>query len=73
MARTQPIRAIELVRGIRDQLARETEGLSAEQLVAFYRDAGNASSPPARKPATPVKGKASAPKQHAGRTPGKPG
>jgi hypothetical protein len=73
MARTQPIHAIELVREIRDQLARETEGMSAEQLVAFYRDAGRASTPPALKSATPRKGKASAPKQHAGKSPGKPG
>ena len=72
MTRTQPIQAVEMVRGIRDQLARETEGMSAEQLVAFYRDAGGASTPPARKPTTSGKGKASVPKRAPRRTPGKP-
>ncbi len=53
MARTQPIQAVEMVRGIRDQLARETANLSAQELVEFYQGAGKAPPIPAPKPAGP--------------------
>lgn len=42
MAETKPIRAVELVRGIRDDLARELAGKSDAEIIAFYRRAGDA-------------------------------
>ena len=33
----EEIKAVELVRHIRDRIARETKGMSAKQLVAYYR------------------------------------
>ena len=42
MAETKQIRAVELVRRIRDELARELAGKSDEEIIAFYRKAGDA-------------------------------
>ena len=42
MVETKSIRAVEMVRGIRDELARELEGKSAEEIITFYRRAGDA-------------------------------
>lgn len=43
MAETKPIQAVEMVRHIRDELARELAGMSdAEMIIAFYRRAGDA-------------------------------
>ena len=42
MAETKQIRAVELVRGIRDELARELAGKSDAEIIAFYRRAGDA-------------------------------
>ncbi len=42
MAETKQIRAVELVRGIRDELARELAGKSDADIIAFYRRAGDA-------------------------------
>ena len=42
MVETKSIRAVEMVRRIRDELARELEGKSAEEIIAFYRRAGDA-------------------------------
>ena len=50
MVETKSIRAIEMVRRIRDELARELEGKSAEQIIAFYRRAGDAAREAATKP-----------------------
>lgn len=42
MAETKPIQAVELVRHIRDELARELAGKSDAEIIAFYRRAGDA-------------------------------
>ncbi|MBI4700305.1 MAG: hypothetical protein HY744_03905 [Deltaproteobacteria bacterium] len=42
MDASQAIRAVELVRRIRDELATELVGRSREQLLAFFRQAGDA-------------------------------
>lgn len=42
MAETKQIRAVELVRQIRDELARELAGKSDADVIAFYRRAGEA-------------------------------
>ncbi len=41
MAETKQIRAVELVRRIRDELARELAGKSDADIIAFYRRAGD--------------------------------
>jgi hypothetical protein len=41
MAETTPIRAVELVRRIRDELAHELAGKSEAEIIAFYRRAGD--------------------------------
>lgn len=40
MAETTQIRAVEMVRRIRDELARELAGKSDADIIAFYRRAG---------------------------------
>lgn len=42
MGETKQIRAVEMVRRIRDELARELVGKSDAEIVAFYRRAGDA-------------------------------
>ena len=42
MAETKQIRAVEMVRRIRDELARELAGKSDAEIIAFYRRAGDA-------------------------------
>lgn len=42
MAETKQIRAVEMVRRIRDELARELAGKSDVEIIAFYRKAGDA-------------------------------
>ena len=42
MSKTKPIRAVEMVRQIRDELARELAGKSEAEIIAFYGKAGNA-------------------------------
>lgn len=42
MAETKPIQAVEMVRHIRDELARELAGKSDAEIIAFYRRAGDA-------------------------------
>ncbi len=42
MAETKQIRAVEMVRRIRDELARELAGKSETEIIAFYRRAGDA-------------------------------
>jgi hypothetical protein len=42
MAETKQIRAVEMVRRIRDELARELAGKSEAEIIAFYRRAGDA-------------------------------
>lgn len=42
MAETKQIRAVEMVRRIRDELARELAGKSDAEIMAFYRKAGDA-------------------------------
>jgi hypothetical protein len=42
MAETNKIRAVEMVRRIRDELARELAGMSEAEIIAFYRKAGDA-------------------------------
>jgi len=42
MSKTKPIRAVEMVRQIRDELVRELAGKSKAEIIAFYSKAGNA-------------------------------
>ena len=42
MAEMKGIRAVEMVRRIRDELARELAGKSEMEIIAFYRKAGDA-------------------------------
>ena len=42
MAETTQIRAVEMVRRIRDELAQELAGKSDAEIIAFYRKAGDA-------------------------------
>jgi nucleosome binding factor SPN SPT16 subunit len=42
MAETKQIRAVEMVRRIRDELARELADKSDAEIIAFYRKAGDA-------------------------------
>ncbi len=42
MVETKEIRAVEMVRRIRDELARELAGKSEAEIIAFYRKAGDA-------------------------------
>jgi hypothetical protein len=48
MAETKEIRAVEMVRRIRDGLARELAGKSEAEIIAFYRKAGDAARESAR-------------------------
>jgi nucleosome binding factor SPN SPT16 subunit len=49
MAETKEIRAVEMVRRIRDELARELAGKSEAEIIAFYRKAGDAARESARR------------------------
>ncbi len=49
MAETKKIRAVEMVRRIRDELARELAGKSEAEIIAFYRKAGDAARESARR------------------------
>lgn len=42
MAETKQIRAVDMVRRIRDELAHELAGKSDAEIIAFYRRAGDA-------------------------------
>ena len=42
MAEPKQIRAVEMVRRIRDELAQELAGKSDAEIIAFYRRAGDA-------------------------------
>jgi hypothetical protein len=42
MAKTKPIRAVEMVRRIRDELAQELAEKSDAEIIEFYRKAGKA-------------------------------
>lgn len=53
MAETKQIRAVEMVRRIRDELARELAGKSEAEIVAFYRKAGEAALESARRGCNP--------------------
>jgi hypothetical protein len=41
MDETMPIRAVELVRRIRDEQAQQLAGKSSEEIIAFFRRAGD--------------------------------
>ena len=49
MDETKQIRAVEMVRRIRDELARELAGKSEADIIAFYRKAGEAARELARR------------------------
>lgn len=49
MAETKEIRAVEMVRRIRDDLAKELAGKSETEIIAFYRKAGDAARESARR------------------------
>ncbi len=49
MGKTKPIRAIDMVRRIRDELARELAGKSETEIIAFYNRAGDAARTAAEK------------------------
>ena len=49
MDATKQIRAVEMVRRIRDELARELAGKSEAEIIAFYRKAGDAASESTRR------------------------
>ena len=55
MAETTQIRAVEMVRRIRDELAQELAGKSDAEIIAFYRKAGDAARESAKRdqPSTP--------------------
>jgi len=48
MSETEGIRAVELVRAIRDRQAQELSGKSDEELIEFFRRAGDAAQKLAR-------------------------
>ena len=48
MAETNQIRAVDMVRRIRDELARELAGKSEAEVMAFYNKAGEAARERAR-------------------------
>ena len=52
MVETKSIRAVEMVRRIRDELARELAGKSDAEIIAFYRRAGDTARESARKART---------------------
>ena len=52
MSKTKPIRAVEMVRQIRDELARELAGKSEAEIIAFYSKAGNAAREAAKRSAS---------------------
>ena len=63
MAEPKQIRAVEMVRRIRDELAQELAGKSDAEIIAFYRKAGDAARESVKRPnrrmepARPLKGK----------------
>jgi hypothetical protein len=52
MSKTKPIRAVEMVRQIRDELARELAEKSEAEIIAFYSKAGNAAREMAKRAAS---------------------
>ena len=52
MSKTKPIRAVEMVRQIRDEMARELAGKSEAEIIAFYSKAGNAAREMAKRAAS---------------------
>ena len=52
MNETKPIRAVEMVRRIRDDMARELAGKSEAEIIAFYRRAGDATREAAKRGAS---------------------
>ena len=42
MGKTKPIRTIEMVREIRDEMSRELDGKSDAEVIAFFNRAGDA-------------------------------
>ena len=63
MAETTQIQAVEMVRRIRDELARELAGKSDADIIAFYRRAGDAARESAKRglPSNPASGSNAAP------------
>jgi len=57
--KTTEIRAVEMVRQIRDRHARLLNGKTTPQIIAFYRAAGQAAMQDARERARPRRRKAS--------------
>ena len=53
MDATKQIRTVEMVRRIRDELARELAGKSEAEIIAFYRKAGDAARESTRRPSNP--------------------
>lgn len=54
MAEKTQIKAVEMVRHIRDEQARLLEGRSPAQIIAFFRKAGDAARREARKRQSPA-------------------
>ena len=52
MSKTKPIRAVEMVRRIRDELAHELAGKADAEIIAFYSKAGNAAREAAKRAAS---------------------
>ena len=52
MAEMKPIRAVDMVRRIRDELARELEGKSQAEIISFYNKAGEAARESAKRVAS---------------------
>ena len=52
MAEMKPIQAVDMVRRIRDELARELEGKSQAEIIAFYNKAGEAARESAKRTAS---------------------
>lgn len=52
MNETKPIQAVEMVRRIRDDMARELEGKSDAEIIAFFKRAGDAAREAAKRGAS---------------------
>ena len=50
MRKTKPIRAVEMVRRIRDEMSRELAGKSDAETIAFFNRAGDAARKAAKQP-----------------------
>jgi len=49
MTETKPIRSVEMVRSIRDDIARDLAGKSEAEIIVFFKKAGDAARASARK------------------------